>query len=306
MGTIREVATQRLRILEPEHLVGRVRGSGLRLDERYVSSRHSVLRWACDGWELKDLGSRNGTFLDGERIKPAQEYPLRLGSRISFGKSDNEWEMVDVSMPRVMVVPLDAGEPIMMESDMLALPSSEDPRVTIYRADTLWVLEQPNEVISPIANLQTFEVAGRVWRFCYVDMVAKTSMAHGAVDVEVRHLQLVFSVSSDEEHVHLQISCAGRTIDLGARSFNYLLLTLARQRVLDAANGLPEEACGWVYQEDVEHDPSMAPQQMNLDVFRIRRHLAAKGVVDAACIIERRPRTRQIRIGSGLISIVTL
>jgi hypothetical protein len=92
---------------------------------------------------------------------------------------------------------------------------------------------------------------------------------------------------------------------MGARAHNYLLLTLARHRLKDEEEeeGMAEAACGWVYQEDLAHDPSMAPPQLNVDVFRIRRHFASVGVVDAANIIERRPRTRELRIGTRFLSI---
>jgi hypothetical protein len=122
----------------------------------------------------------------------------------------------------------------------------------------------------------------------------------------LRDLVLSFSVSRDEEYVHLAVIHRGGAIDLGARTRNYLLLTLARRRLVDAAEGLPETTCGWVYHADLEHDPSMAPPQLNIDVFRLRKQFASVGVVDAADIIERRPRTRQLRIGTGRIAIARL
>jgi hypothetical protein len=123
------------------------------------------------------------------------------------------------------------------------------------------------------------------------------------VDNEVRQVQLIFSVSSDEEHVQLQAVLGATSVDLGARSHNYLLLTLARRRLEDASAGVPETTCGWIYLDDLAHDPTMSGGQLNIDVFRIRRQFAALGVVDAGHIVERRPRTRQIRIGTGRISI---
>jgi hypothetical protein len=116
----------------------------------------------------------------------------------------------------------------------------------------------------------------------------------------------LFSVSRDEEHVHLHTTCGGSSFDMGARSHNYLLLTLARRRLEDAKEGTGDTACGWIYQEDLAHDPTMAPPQLNIDVFRIRKQFAAVGVVDAANIIERRPRTRQLRIGTGLLAVTQL
>ena len=306
MGQIKESTTQLTRLLEADHVVGRAHSNALCINERYVSAQHAILRFNGDRWDLRDLGSRNGTYLDGTRIKPGEEYPVRIGSRVSFGKLEQVWEVVDDGAPLAMAVPLDGGAPLQVEGELLALPSSEDPRLTIYRdPDGAWVLEQP-EAISPITNLQTFEVDGRVFRFSCPETNSKTSLMESPFEVEVRHLALLFSVSLDEEHVALRATCGASTFELGTRAHNYLLLTLARRRVADVAEGLPETSCGWIYQEDFPHDPTMASPHLNLDVLRIRKQFAALGVVDAANIIERRPRTRQLRIGVSRISIVTL
>ena len=306
MGQIKETTTQRKRVLEADHIVGRAQTSALCINERYVSAQHAILRFTGDHWELRDLGSRNGTFLNGERLKAGEEHTVRVGSQIAFGKLEQVWEMVDDAAPLAMAVPLDGGEPLQVEGELLALPSSDDPRLTIYRdPDGAWVLEQP-EAISPITNLQTFDVDGRTFRFSCPESSSKTSLMESPFEVEVRHLALLFSVSLDEEHVALRATCGASTFELGTRAHNYLLLTLARRRVADAAEGLPETSCGWIYQEDFPHDPTMASPHLNLDVLRIRKQFAALGVVDAANIIERRPRTRQLRIGVSRISIVTL
>jgi hypothetical protein len=306
MGAIREQATGQIRQLEPEHLIGRAPVCGLRINQKFVSAQHAILRWTGERWDLKDLGSRNGTFLNGTRIKAGEDHAVPPGSIIAFGKSEQQWELVDESAPDVMAFPLDGADPVLMEGELLALPSSEDPRITIYRGADGWVLERPDESITPIAHSQTVEVDGRTWKFCCPDNISKTSLVALSPELEVRHLLLSFSVSRDEEHVQLQAAWGTNTYDLGARAHNYLLLILARRRLEDAAEGLPETACGWVYQEDLEHDPSMAAAQLNIDVFRLRKQFAALGAVDAANIIERRPRTRQLRVGTGRISVVIL
>jgi hypothetical protein len=117
-------------------------------------------------------------------------------------------------------------------------------------------------------------------------------------------VELVFEVSSDEEYVHLSMRHDGRTIDMGGRAHNYLLLILARLRLADRTTGVPESSCGWASVEDWEHDPSLSPARLNLDVHRIRKHFLGRGVRDAARIIERRPRLGQLRIGAERISIV--
>ncbi len=305
MGAIRELSTGRVQLLQPEHVVGRAQACSLRLEARYVSSQHALLRWAGGRWEVKDLGSRNGTFLDGVRLKPGEEYALRRGAKMAFGSvSEGLWELADPAAPRPMVVSLDGGEPVVVDGDLLSLPSGDDPQAMIYRDhDGVWVLERSDESVAPIANLQTFEVAGRRWRFCWAEEIGTTSIANGPLDFEVSRVKLFFSVSLDEEHVHIQAVLAGNAFDMGARAHNYLLLTLARQRMKDVAEGTPDAACGWVHQDELAHDPSMAGPQLNIDVFRIRKQFATIGVFDAANIVERRPRTRQLRIGTALLDI---
>jgi len=305
VGSIRDLSEGKASLLEPEHLVGRVETSALKLSERYISGRHAVFRWNGGRWQLRDLGSRNGTFVDGIRLGPGEDRPLSLGTKVSFGKRDgDQWEIVDDSPPVVMAVPLDGGDPVLVETDLLALPSKDDPLATIYRgADGAWFLEQPETSIAPIMNSQTFEVAGRAWRFCCAASVPTAPLSASA-RIGVHSAKLHFSVSRDEEHVTLRMESDGATVSMGARAHNYLLLTLARRRLADVARGLPEATCGWTYQDDLARDMATASTQLiNLDVFRIRKQFAAAGVADAANVIERRSGTGQLRIGTGLLSI---
>jgi hypothetical protein len=48
-----------------------------------VSRRHAQLRRRGDGWALRDLGSRNGTRLNGMRV--TGEIEVRAGDQISLG-----------------------------------------------------------------------------------------------------------------------------------------------------------------------------------------------------------------------------
>jgi hypothetical protein len=49
----------------------------------------------------------------------------------------------------------------------------------------------------------------------------------------------------------------------------------------------------------VSHSDSLAlgQQHLNIDVFLIRRQLSEKGLAGAAAVIERRVRSRQLRLG---------
>ena len=313
MGAIRDTASGRTRALEPQHIVGRTTppACSQTLDQPYVSAVHAVLRWTGLGWELKDLNSRNGTYLDGRRIDPTGALELRCGSRIGFGKPDEVWELVDAGAPEIMAVPLDGGEPARMAGEMIPLPSSDDPQATIFRtADGGWALESSDELVIPLRSASIFEAAGRLWRFCCADMSPSTMAPADArlhlAALHVAHVHVFFDVSTDEEHVSLRVVAGGETVDMGSRAPNYLLLTLARRRLADAAQRVPDTACGWIDVEDLARDPTMAPPRLNIDVFRIRQMFEGIGLLDAANIIERRLRARQIRIGTGLISIAVV
>jgi hypothetical protein len=47
----------------------------------------------------------------------------------------------------------------------------------------------------------------------------------------------------------------------------------------------------------------MTPPQVDGEIFRIRRHFASHGLPDSSSVIERRERTRLIRIGFDRIIV---
>jgi hypothetical protein len=127
--------------------------------------------------------------------------------------------------------------------------------------------------------------------------------AVGSPAMRLDTFTLSFWVSVDEEHVRLRLTSHCRDVECGARDRNFSLLTLARHRVADFGRGVRETSCGWVYVDDLCRDLAKSTNQLNLEVHRIRKHLASQGVSDARDIIQRREETRQIRIGSGRIAI---
>jgi hypothetical protein len=67
-------------------LVGRAPENGVQLAEMSVSRNHATILVDHDGlvW-LTDLGSTNGSFLNGKRLAKHQPVGLRDGDRIGFG-----------------------------------------------------------------------------------------------------------------------------------------------------------------------------------------------------------------------------
>ncbi|WP_059011342.1 DUF1707 and FHA domain-containing protein [Streptomyces specialis] len=63
--------------------IGRAPGCGLRLSDASVSRHHARLRGTGTGWLLSDLGSANGTWVNGRRI--VGTVPVGPGDQIRFG-----------------------------------------------------------------------------------------------------------------------------------------------------------------------------------------------------------------------------
>lgn len=55
---------------------------------QYVSGRHGEIGTAPDGWTITDVGSTNGTYLNGQRIDPMRPYPLKKGDRVRIATLD--------------------------------------------------------------------------------------------------------------------------------------------------------------------------------------------------------------------------
>jgi pSer/pThr/pTyr-binding forkhead associated (FHA) protein len=85
----------------PAVLIGRTSSSRaiypeIALDfDSAISTRHAILTLTGDPltgdpltggtWTLRDIGSSNGTYLNGKEITPMQDVPLKQGDRITLG-----------------------------------------------------------------------------------------------------------------------------------------------------------------------------------------------------------------------------
>jgi pSer/pThr/pTyr-binding forkhead associated (FHA) protein len=70
--------------LDGETTIGRGAGCGVSIDDAHVSKLHARISPAAGGWVLEDLGSTNGTVLDGEPVD--RPTPIRPGGRITIGE----------------------------------------------------------------------------------------------------------------------------------------------------------------------------------------------------------------------------
>ncbi|MBK9756278.1 MAG: PAS domain S-box protein [Nannocystis sp.] len=133
------------------------------------------------------------------------------------------------------------------------------------------------------------------------DQAGADVAGNNRAELTISALSLCFSVSHDEEYIELRALHPGGTIDLKARAHHYVLLLLARIRL--ASRALPPDEQGWVHQEVLLNQMRTDTSRLYIDIYRVRRQLAAAGVRDAGNIIERRPGTRRLRLGVARLEI---
>src|SRR5262245_10529985 len=75
---------QRFRLAKPRITIGRSRDSDIFLPDQWLSRQHAEILEKSGAFVLLDLGSKNGTLVNGERVN--DERRLRDGDVISLGE----------------------------------------------------------------------------------------------------------------------------------------------------------------------------------------------------------------------------
>jgi len=82
--------------------IGRASDCTIPIKDRYLSRRHAEILSADGHWVLKDLGSANGTYLNGSRVERDQR--LHAGDRIRLGDTEIVFETSEHNTDRFLAV----------------------------------------------------------------------------------------------------------------------------------------------------------------------------------------------------------
>ena len=66
--------------------VGRAASNNIRIADYVVSKHHAELTYAYGKYYIRDLGSTNGTFINGARITSGAAVELQMNSEVAFGR----------------------------------------------------------------------------------------------------------------------------------------------------------------------------------------------------------------------------
>ncbi len=300
MGQLEHPRTGARRFLRDEHLVGRRETADLRLEDPVTSGLHATLRWEGHGWVARDLGSRNGVFVDGTRI--GQPTRLVAGARLGFGSPEDPWRLVDAGPPRPFAESLAGGGEVQGTAGTLGLPDAAAELVSVTRTSAGWVAERGADLIA-VADGAILD-AGGPWRLHLPEAArAETTEAAGA-GAYLTDTDVVLRVSQDLEHIEVEVGSAR----LDHYAANELLYVLALARQADAAVQDPSER-GWVHFDDLARRLSLSPDDPKSDnrlrqwIHQCRRRFERVGVLDGERVVERRAGSRQVRLGAPRVRI---
>ena len=67
-------------------LIGRDSHANFKIDEGFISKSHAQISMRGNAYYIKDLGSSNFTYVNGNKLPAEQEFELEDGCQVSFGK----------------------------------------------------------------------------------------------------------------------------------------------------------------------------------------------------------------------------
>ncbi len=276
MATIINLFTQNTVYLHFQHTFGRGNDRITQISPRNsdVSTNHATIYWREKHWYLKDH-SRNGTLVNRSFLHK-NTVKLKPRDIIRFGNDPStEWQIVDLAPPQSYLRPLHTQAGMILLDTYKALPNGESPEVTFfYTTEKQWKLEKSGETYV-LEHQQIVDFDGQQWLF------VKNEWIDDTVDYGIIKMQAYFqfTISTDQEKIAVKIITKDGAMDLGERSYNYLLLTLAQKRQKDAQVGLPLKDQGWVevgYLLDElskEELKEVTLYNFNVRVHRLKEHL---------------------------------
>jgi pSer/pThr/pTyr-binding forkhead associated (FHA) protein len=131
--------------------IGRASDCTIPIKDRYLSRRHAEIVATGGQWFVKDLGSANGTYLNGERIEADQ--PLKSGDRIRIGDTEIVFVSAEHSTDRLAVADTAASATIAIPVQEIARVAGESQDVS--RLQTLTLLAGELIEDRPLKNVRT-------------------------------------------------------------------------------------------------------------------------------------------------------
>ena len=274
MGVIRNVSSGAITLLHAHHLFGRdPLAADTTIPAADVSKSHATIKWQGGGWVLHDH-SLNGTLYDEKYIHQSM-VNLSLGTVIQFGESElTRWELLDTEQPMSFLRCLDSTEFFLPEDPSNSWGTALSDVSFFLDRRQYWHMETDTATYK-LQHGTVVIVKGRRWQYVQNEVIEET-LDNGQL---IKSAYFQFDLSHDEEHVILSVFINGHHYNIGERTYNQLLLALARIRLKDWENGLAFEQQGWISTEQIiemlsrEIMRKVDQYYLNLQIHRLRKQL---------------------------------
>lgn len=255
--------------------IGRGPACHWRVDDPRASRQHARVEHANgEVWDLRDLGSRCGTWLNGQRIRPARSYKLSVGDSLRFGRADGAaWRLVDDGPPQPLALEVASGRVVYADAAGLC-------RLSRFGAVRLRGDRWFGPRDEPLGDRLTHD--GREWRLLVPSADdASNTQPDGSASSE--SVQLELKVSPDQEELReVWLRAESRAVALEPRVHTSLLFVLARARVHDSRDGEPDAETGWVDVDDLPRKARIAEARLSLYNLRLKKQLK-QGLEQLGC-----------------------
>lgn len=305
MGTLLHISSRRSSELLGRVVVGRSRRSDLRIPNRRVSAEHAILTWTGVEWQVRDLGSTNGTFLDGHRLAVGSHSRVRRNALVAFGDPEDAWQLVSDSPPLPQVCHVGSDTLLDQDGPIIGLPSVDDPVATIYWTAGGWRLEQDGSSVE-ILGTSRHTVAGEEYEVRFPPQLAGTLGGGTPTRDPGEPLSGFRFIFSRRPQVGVGMDAEGRSgrLHLQPRAHHATLLVLAKRRLADVVAGVAVDDAGWVEFDELTATLTVEPKTLNVHIYRARQELARHGICGAGGIVERRATTKQLRFGGRTVTVL--
>ncbi|XXY23724.1 FHA domain-containing protein [Sorangium sp. So ce216] len=299
MGVLRHISSGRSVVLAAHSVAGRAPSSAVRLADHAASNDHASVSWNGERWQVRDLGSTNGTSVDEVRVPPREKADLKQGSVLQLGSDAERWELTDDRGPVVVARAVATGEVHQAVDGLLALPDQDNVLVSIITDSTgRWLMEGSDGSLRQVRDGEEVTLAGQRWTLTVPPASPVVGTYKTKLSFSLATCTLRFRVSRNEEHVRIEAVDGEETLPLGQLTAFYALLLLARERAEDAEQAsLPVDEQGWIDVGVLADRLGVLETYLNVLLYRARQAFAKAGLGSA--IVQR--RRGEIRLGTGRV-----
>jgi hypothetical protein len=301
MGKLKAIESGEIHVLGKRCRIGRDATCDVPVEDERVSWDHASLRWTSRGWELRDNGSRNGTYVRGRQLEPRERVALGEGETFAVGVPAHGFTLIDAGPPVARATCTTSGVVRVAVDGVLVLPDDDRAAVSVLEASSGGWMAAIEDASRPVVDREIVMVDGEGWELDLPLLGLNTKSVASLptlADVTLR-----FRVSRNEDDVYIDVIYGDSTAVLGPRACHYLLLTLARARLADAGASPGER--GWVDRDELCRMLRTEPSKLAVDVYRARNRFEEL-VLDAVDVIVRPTGTAQLRLGTDRVEVTPL